>query len=70
VFPLFGWRTIRWADMAKATVTTYEFVGYGVRWSFGDWVYNVNGNQGLHIETSNGERILIGKHKPDEVHAF
>ncbi len=70
VFPLFGWRTIRWINITKATVTTYEFVGYGVRWNFGEWVYNVNGNQGLRLETSNGKRILIGTQKPDEVRAF
>ena len=70
VFPLFSWRTIRWADITRATVTTYGFVGYGIRWNFGEWVYNVSGNQGLRIETSNGKRILIGTRKPNEVRAF
>jgi hypothetical protein len=36
VFPLISWRIIRWADMTRATVTTYEFVGYGIRWRFGE----------------------------------
>ena len=69
-FPLFGWRTISWAEIKKATVTIYPFVGYGIRWNFGEWVYNVNGNQGLRLETSSGKRILIGTQKPDEVRAF
>ena len=70
VFPLIGWRTIRWVDMATATVTTYGFVGYGIRWNFGEWVYNVAGNQGLRIKTTTGKRILIGTQRPDELRAF
>ncbi len=70
VFPLIGWRTIRWVDMATSTVTTYGFVGYGIRWNFGEWVYNVAGNQGLRIKTTTGKRILIGTQRPDELRAF
>lgn len=70
VYPLIGWRTIRWVDIATATVTTYGFVGYGIRWNFGEWVYNVSGNQGLRIKTTTGKRILIGTQRPDELRAF
>jgi len=70
VYPLIGWRTIRWVDMTTSTVTTYGFVGYGIRWNFGEWVYNVAGNQGLRIKTTTGKRILIGTQRPDELRAF
>ncbi len=70
VWPFIRWRTIRWADVSSATVTQYDFVGYGIRWNFGEWVYNVAGNQGLRIETTTGKRILIGTQRPDELRAF
>ena len=70
VFPLIGWRTIRWADIAESSVTKYGFVGYGIRWNFGEWVYNVAGNEGLRIKTTNGKRILLGTQRPDELRAF
>lgn len=70
VLPLTGWRTMLWANIIKATVTDYGFMGYGIRWNFGEWVYNVAGNQGVRIETSTGKRILIGTQRPDELRAF
>ncbi len=70
VFPFMDWRTILWVDMATASVTTYGFVGYGIRWNFGEWVYNVAGNQGLRIKTTTGKRILIGTQQPDEFRTF
>ncbi len=69
-WPFIRWRTIDWADVSTATVTQYDFVGYGIRWNFGEWVYNIAGNQGLRIETSAGKRILIGTQRPDELRAF
>ncbi len=70
VWPFMHWRTIRWADVATATVTKYGFVGYGIRWNFGEWVYNVAGSQGLRIITTNGKRVLIGTQRPDDLRAF
>jgi len=69
-WPFLRWRTIDWADVSMATVTQYDFVGYGVRWNFGEWVYNIAGNQGLRIETATGKRVLLGTQRPDELRAF
>ncbi|WP_288423888.1 hypothetical protein [uncultured Spirosoma sp.] len=69
-WPFMRWRTIAWADVSRASVTQYDFVGYGIRWNFGEWVYNIAGNQGLRIETVAGKRILLGTQRPDELRAF
>lgn len=65
VWPFMKWKTTRWSEIEQATVTKYGFVGYGIRWNFGEWVYNVAGNQGLRIRTTAGKRILIGTQRPD-----
>ncbi len=70
IWPFMRWRTIAWADVGRASVTQYDFVGYGISWNFGEWVYNIAGNQGLRIETVAGKRILLGTQRPDELRAF
>ncbi|MCK8490226.1 hypothetical protein M0L20_00100 [Spirosoma sp. RP8] len=70
VWPLMAWRTIRWNDVQEATLVTYRFVGYGIRWNFGEWVYNVAGNNGLRIRTTTNKRVLIGTQQPDELQNF
>lgn len=56
MFPFIRWRTILWTDVAKVYVRQYDFVGYGVRWDFTTWYYNVNGNQGLQINKKSGRQ--------------
>ncbi len=70
VWPFIRWPTIDWADVSTATVTQYGFVGYGIRWNFGEWIYNVAGNQGLRIKTITNKRILLGTQRPDELRTF
>ncbi len=74
VWPFMNWRTIHWSAVERADVTPYNdglpYVGYGVRWNFGEWVYNVAGNQGLRIRTTAGKRILLGTQRPDELRTF
>ena len=70
VWPFIRWPTIDWADVSTATVTQYGFVGYGIRWNFGEWIYNVAGNQGLRIRTVTNKRVLLGTQRPDELRAF
>ncbi|GAB3881017.1 hypothetical protein [Spirosoma agri] len=70
VRPFLGWRTIRWDDIQQATLVKYNFVGYGIRWNFGEWVYNVAGTRGVRIRTTTNKRLLIGTQRPDELQAF
>lgn len=72
VWPFMTWRTIRWSEIRRASVSQYDYVGYGIRWNFGEggWVYNVAGNQGLRILTTAGKRIVMGTQRPDELRTF
>lgn len=69
-FPLTGWRTIPWDKIQRATVQTYPFVGYGIRWDFDGWYYNINGQWGLHIDRGTGKCLVIGTQRPEELRQF
>lgn len=70
VFPIFPWRTILWNAVQSVSVREYGFVGYGIRWGFEGWVYNVAGNKGLRVVYPNGRQITIGTQHPDELKQF
>ncbi len=70
VFPLFSWRTIHWKDVQSVSVSTYGFVGYGIRLGFDGWVYNIAGNKGLRIVRKNKANLTIGTQRPDQMQAF
>ncbi|MRS59995.1 hypothetical protein [Larkinella terrae] len=55
-------------DVLKAEIITYNFVGYGIRYSnqYGT-VYNAKGNSGLLIYKKTGSKLLIGTQKPKEL---
>jgi hypothetical protein len=59
---------IRLSDIKEWHVIRYRFVGYGYRLSrlYGT-VYNVSGDNGLQVTKNNGEKILIGTVRPEEL---
>lgn len=66
-FPLFSKEWL-WADVKKAEVINYGFVGYGIRVSLKHgMVYNVKGNKGLALHFNNGKKIVLGTQKPEEL---
>lgn len=66
-FPLWGTR-IAWDKVQSAEIIQYGFVGYGIRLSFKHGVvYNAKGNIGLQIVEKNGNKVLIGTQRPDEL---
>lgn len=70
-------RVFRPAKIASAEARTYspmrEFGGWGVRWGrHGLWknrAYNVKGDQGVQLVLTNGDRVLIGTQRPQELEA-
>ncbi|WP_461449250.1 hypothetical protein [Mucilaginibacter sp.] len=44
-----------------------EFWGWGVRYNNNESCFTVSGDDALEIELKNGEKILIGTQKPDEI---
>jgi len=66
-FPLFS-KKWKWEAIQTAEVITYGFVGYGIRISFKyGMVYNVKGNKGLALHLKNGQKLVIGTQKPEEL---
>jgi hypothetical protein len=57
--------------LAKFEVRTYkpirEYGGWGIRYGHGSKAYNVSGNRGVMLELSDGQKLLIGSQKPDDL---
>ncbi len=61
-------KRIRWDEIKNAELVKYGFSGFGIRISlkYGT-IYNIKGKNGLFIELKNGEKILIGTQKQNEL---
>lgn len=64
-------KEIHWEEINEITIAKYkplkDYGGWGVRYSFKKGkAYTTSGNQGIKIETKDGEKILIGTRKPNE----
>ncbi len=68
--PLWPERLIRWAEIRYAEPISYspvQYGGWGVRVGFGRKAYSVRGNRGVRIELKDGEEVLVGSQRPDEL---
>jgi hypothetical protein len=70
----FGRQRIFKSEIKRAVVRKYmpikEFGGWGYRIGPGGKAYNMQGNHGLQLEFKNGDRLMIGTQRPDELAAF
>lgn len=61
------------ARVRRAVATRYrpliDYGGYGVRLGFKGWAYNVSGDEGVLVETTDGARVMIGSQRPKELEA-
>ncbi len=66
-------RRIPIADVRSAVATTYrpliDYGGYGVRLGFRGWAFNVSGDEGVLVETTDGAKLMIGSQWPKELEA-
>ena len=66
-------RRILVSQVRKAEATKYspllDYGGYGVRLGFRGWAFNVSGDEGVLVETSDGSRLMIGSQRPKELEA-
>ena len=64
-------RTVLFANIISCEVRTYnpirEYGGWGARFGPAGKAYNVSGNRGVQLKLSNGERLLIGSQRPEEL---
>ncbi|MBF9219855.1 hypothetical protein [Hymenobacter ruricola] len=72
LFPLqWQWRSRSWAEIARAYVRAYdplsEYGGWGLKGSARNRALNISGDQGLQLELTNGQRLLLGTQRPTEV---
>lgn len=69
IFKPFVVKVIRWENVKDARIVDYGFVGgWGIRYGskYGT-VYNTSGRIGLAIETTKGEKFVIGTRKHNEL---
>jgi hypothetical protein len=60
-----------WAELDNVYVRQYsplgEYGGWGLRGLGGNKALNISGNKGLQLILKNGDRMLIGTRKPEEI---
>ncbi len=71
-FPLHRFfHRIPWEDIKEYEVRTYsalrDYGGWGIRYGREGKAYNVSGNAGVHLELHNGDMIMIGSQRPEEL---
>jgi len=44
-----------------------DYGGWGIRFGINGKVYNIKGNKGIYMELKNGERILFGSQRAEEL---
>ncbi len=71
------YRNIKWDEIDKCYIRIYrpmmEYGGYGYRTAFNKKhgkAFNVRGKIGLQLELKNGDKILLGTQKSDELKSF
>lgn len=66
-------RRIAIADVKTAKATHYnallEYGGWGVRLGWKGWAFNVDGDEGVLVETNDGKQVLIGSRRAKELEA-
>ena len=71
-FP-FHWsfRRIASENLVSYQVRTYrpirDYGGWGIRYGQNGKAYNVSGNRGVMLELANGQKLLIGSQKPEDL---
>jgi hypothetical protein len=75
LFPLHvNFKFFNWNDIEKAYIRKYnpilEFGGWGIRFGFKGMAYNVSGNKGLQLEFRNGNKLLIGTNRAEELNSI
>jgi hypothetical protein len=69
-FPLIRRRTYPLSDIENLELIAYnsifKFGGWGIRYNFEMWAYNVRGKDGL-VVTLKQKKFLIGTQKPEEM---
>lgn len=64
-------RIVALADIRQAEAVTYrpirDYGGWGIRRRRKGWAYNVSGNRGVRIVLADGEHLLVGSRRAEEL---
>ena len=64
-------KSFLWDEIEQVYVRKYnpvlEYGGWGYRLGFSNKAYNVSGNIGLQLVLKNGQKMLIGTNRPEEL---
>jgi hypothetical protein len=65
------WRFYAWSSIKTCQVRNYnpltEYGGWGIKGTKHDRAFNISGKQGVQFEFKDGNRLLIGTQKPQDV---
>ncbi len=66
-------KQIPYDEITRCEARTYrpilEYGGWGIRWGWKGWAYNVSGKEGVQLELKSGRRLLLGSQRPGELAA-
>ena len=72
-FQPFSKRQISLQDIEQCEARQYrpirEYGGWGLRWGWNGWAYNVRGNQGVQLVLTGNRRVMIGSQRAEELAA-
>ena len=73
-FRPFRKRRVPFSTIASLSARTYhpirEYGGWGIKYGGSSgWVYNVSGNRGVQLELEDGEKLLVGSQKTEQLEA-
>jgi hypothetical protein len=72
-FVLLRRRSVPFAEITGCEVVDYrplrDYGGWGIRRGRGGWAYNVSGSRGVRLELSDGQHLLVGSRRPEQLHA-
>ncbi len=64
-------RNISLSEIVRWEARTYrpigEYGGWGIRYGFKGWAYNVSGDRGVQLKLNGGKRLLIGSQRAEEL---
>lgn len=64
-------RTFALAEVARASAETYhpllDYGGWGIRYGWRGWCYNVSGNRGVRLTLKDGREVMLGSQRPEEL---
>ena len=72
-FQPFSKRQISLQDIEQCEARQYrpirEYGGWGLRWGWNGWAYNVRGNLGVQLVLTGNRRVMIGSQRAEELAA-